>query len=265
MSNWAVRKSGGGQSLAMGVGVNGGSADGFGSWVQITSSLPSCAGLMFSAEMDANVAGIWEFGIGASGSEVVIADQIVLPAASSLSADATEDCTFPSVFLPLKLPAGQRLAMRYRAAVASGGSKVTVRAVAASPLFETGIARANLHAYTSGPSGTTVIAGGGYTFGSWVELVASADYWVRGVQIVCGESYVDSFGNDYGRFEIGIGAAGSELPIARLDLSKRYFDWPGVMLSPVLPVAIASGQRIAVRSLSLYGSLYVTSALMLWR
>jgi len=265
MSNWAVRKSGGGQSLAMGVGVNGGSADGFGSWVQITSSLPSCAGLMFSAEMDANVAGIWEFGVGASGSEVVIADQIVLPPVNPGVSDTTEDYTFPSVFLPLKLPAGQRLAMRYRAALASGGSKVTVRAVAASPLFETGIARANLHSYTSGPSGVSVQAYGSLTFGPWVELIASADYWVRGVQIVCGESDVETFGDDYGRFEIGIGASGSELPVARLDVSKRWGDWPGVVLSPVLPVSIASGQRIAVRALSLYGSRYLTSAIMLWR
>lgn len=102
-----------------------------GAWTEITSStttparwlLPFLSGPVGNAAWT-STNGLADVAIGASGSEVIIAEHI------PTSANAAEQLLYPALVLPVSLPAGTRIAMRHRQATGTGvGIAATVTTI----------------------------------------------------------------------------------------------------------------------------------------
>ena len=112
-----------------GTPVTSGAANTKGSWVQFSASLPdTLRGLLVAfgtnaANKTAAEDWLFDFGVGAAASEVVVAPDI------ATTIDANELC-FPQVqWVPLEFAAGQRLAVRGQSSVASAVLDVVIYGV----------------------------------------------------------------------------------------------------------------------------------------
>lgn len=184
------------------------SANTKGGWVQISASTPIDADGFYLNLLAGTVSRdfLIDIGIGAAASEVVILPD--LPMSSGTAGQATE------VYVPLRIARGTRVAARCQATAGSAVCFVGVGLIASRymPSFK----RATTYGAVTADSGATAIDAGAVanTFGGWVQLAAALTNPMR-YALVC----LAAAGN-YNRvsadyvYEIGVGAALSEVSIA---------------------------------------------------
>lgn len=214
----------------------------YGSWVEIgvtTDKWEAFEVLMHSAS--GGVPFRVRIGLGAAGSEVIIADGLRI---------GNRGYSSTTYFLPIGIPAGTRIAVQ--TSNGSSGSTVGVdvglRGYSGHPYGLAPYSQAN--DINPGSNGAALVAGAGVanTLTSWVELVASTSEDMRLII-----PYVETeLGNttQFNFVDLAVGAAGSEQMILEgLFVAKNGFN---PYLSPLtmtpIPVSIPAGSRISARS-----------------
>lgn len=217
-----------------------------GSWSQIWSSTPfemSALHLNLRHGGSGTPRFLMDLGVGAGGSEVVVVPDLMV--GRSLHSE------MPSpLMLPLRIPAGVRLAARCQAA-AGGSNAITATCIgqAAVPGVPPGFGRCTQYgASTATSNGTDIDAGGvAHTKGSWSQLTASTTNPMRAVAVAM--HFTGTAVNARWLVDIGIGAAASELvvipDIPYLRISTA--DTGGPLFAGPFYCDIPAGTRIAAR------------------
>jgi len=222
-----------------------------GSYAQLAASTGIDACLMIVEVAPTSGLGAYsiDIAIGGAGSEVVIAPNLVVQNAFSL--------TIPHVFVvPVQIPAGTRIAARCQSATASDSAiAVTAQLFAGSFSQMEGAAGVEAIGFVSASTqGTTIDAGGtANTKGAYVQLTASAarDY-VGFFFVVDNLNANSSLSSNAQLLDIAIGGAGSEVVIEPNYQIRRNNSGIAVLppVSPIFAAPIPAGSRIAARSQS---------------
>jgi len=177
----------------------------------------------------------FDVGTGAMGSEVeVISDQHHHGRNNSGGSGRGNWYSFP-----MTIPAGTRLSMRQK-------DSTTVSAVKACTLTISNFNPSNNVPSVAQSSGAKLVLSGGLdTYGSWVELISAIN---APVVWMCVSVFNRLFG-DEAEFDIGVGAAGLEVPVVEDIAWLKTFGNDGVTYSmgAYFPIEIAAGLRLAVR------------------
>jgi hypothetical protein len=193
----------------------------------------------------ASVPSLMDVGIGASGSEVVLVPNLhAVPPASVTNLPV-------AIYVPISIPAASRLSVRIQASSASVAGTCTAYIIGGA--FDLPAARSLVTAYgavTTNSRGTPIDPGAtANTKGAWAQLTASTTAVTRGLLLCCGNQGNTSATVASWVVDVGVGASGSEvvlIPNYRLVQSTGNTLAPGY--SPVFPVSIPSGSRLAVRA-----------------
>lgn len=214
-----------------------------GSWIELIAATDSMsAGLILTANIPA-ASHLLDIGIGAAGSETVLVPDILL--AMTLANMTTQ------VMFPVTVPAGARISARVAATAGAAAPTITVYLVGGG--FDASVGRSAVTAYgaTAADSGGVSVDPGGTanTKGSWTEIVASTTASMKVLIIGTGNQANLAATAASWLADIGVGGAGSEqiiVPNYRLVASVN--ETLGPLFSPVIPVSIPQGSRLAVRS-----------------
>jgi hypothetical protein len=230
----------------------GGTAGTKGAWAQIGSATTSDAALLVVklsvgfVTSSAKVA-TFDIGIGASGSQVVLINNVVLSGYGSYSADLK---VLP---IPLQLPSGTAIWARCSVdSVATGGSYES----ASVSTFDAG--QTNLLAFqaidtigfVAGTSGGTAVSGTSGSKGSYVQLISATTEDYYGLII----NY-DCQGNQLGYFlsDVSVGSSGNEKIIIADDVTNLT-QAGQITHSCLYDVFIPAGTRISARAATNAGS-----------
>ncbi|GAB1345022.1 hypothetical protein MASR1M101_41490 [Gemmatimonas sp.] len=212
-------------------------------WVEVLPSLPfAVRGIHLSASSTTPLTRI-DIAIGAAGSE----QRIGVP--------------FPGVnfhlvrrHLPIHLPIGTRISARV-ASAASGNVSVQVGLVPLVPLAPVGYSQWAMFGHDDWASGTgcpvSLVADPGTTVntkGAWLEVTPAIPFTVRHVAMMCGLSVATSNSGAGQMIDIGMGAAGSEVPVlsnVHLRHNGSARDLCGELSESI---HIPAGSRIAIRA-----------------
>lgn len=255
MSNWPIA------TAAPPLFVGSGSPDGVSAvltsptttspsaWVQIIAATPGAvSALHLVARAPYEQRCLVEIGIGPAGSEQVVA---TVPFLSRGNRNGVSGPNFhhPPVALPLALPAGVRVAARITCAQGVANTlNLTTHIQLVSALAPIGFPRATFHGLDANLFLTTVTANG-INYGAWVQIVAAAAFPVRAVMLATNQGFTGGVSGAGGRtqYELGVGAAGSEVPIYTIPNGMVFADIPSYCYSPVIYGNHPAGTRFAVR------------------
>lgn len=223
------------------VAITGAGSYAKGSWAQLIAAteFEADAIIVWAAMAGNQRTGLVDIGIGTGGSEQVLIPNLTV----SRAFDAAAEGLFTAV-LPVRVPAGSRVAARLASAGAdSGYAGVTL--IGGGPGVPSGFQRATDYGTNTGAaSGTSVDAGASANAkGSWVQLVASTTHPIRSLLVM---AHAAGSSGSAGRhlLDIAIGASNSEeVILANLVVQKSYAWAPG-WIGPI-PVSIPAGTRIA--------------------
>ena len=230
-----------------------------GAWAQLTSATSRTVtgiwlGIYDTYATSTNTSTLLDLGVGAAGSETVVLSNLEVGYRGS-------NVGITWVFVPIRLPAGVRVAARVQSAQTSKAVNLAVSA-------ETGIPPAGLTSAmvvdtvgtVAGSSrGTTVTSSAtANTPGSWVELTASSARRATSVLLSMGAngSAAANLGGFTGSVDLGIGAAGSEAVLRTARATGMGWD---TNLDPWSPMGLAvpwgglhipAGTRVAARMAS---------------
>lgn len=239
---------------------SGGSAHTKGSWVEVTAATTAdvyriAMQTAVSFASGANTAGLLDIGIGGAGSEVVIVPNLAVGYSS-----ATVPGALPLWDLPVFIPKGTRVAVRWQSARTSQalntywtlyGPTSTTRATPRPAPFT--------WAYgpdTSTSLGVTLVPAAANAKGSWVQLTAATDGPIAGLAVgVQGNGLTVMQGGTV-LVDIAAGAAGSEvviLPNLAFATSTSELVLRSHMLT-TYPVDLPAGVRLAARCSNSGGS-----------
>lgn len=232
--------------------VAAGAANVKGAWVQlVAASARDAHSVVLEIGLDSGTSGIPGFlidiGIGASGSEQIIVPNLFYDQRAEFSEAVL--CMFR---LPLKVPAGSRLAARVQCVTASATFRVSAQLVSGEP-SEDSVSRVYAYGVDTATSRGTEIDPGATvdTKGAWVQLVASSDE-LSGLFITLGHGPVDTTTGCRYLIDIGVGAAASEQVIVSNIAVDSIID--GNLLLPAITdlfrTKIPAGSRLAVRAQS---------------
>lgn len=180
-----------------------------------------------------------DIGIGAAGSEVVIAEGLFMRPDGYLRNNGM------TYTLPLRVPAGVRVAARMRSAAASRSCQVSVRALAGDSPFGAFQRLESIGGIYLVSTGYTA-----HTKGPWGQITAATAAAYRAFHVVYGLIDFVSGQTSTALFDIGIGAASSEIVIVP-DLHATAHDLSGASHNTyqqaVIPGAVPAGTRLANR------------------
>ena len=186
-----------------------------------------------------NTATLLDIGIGASGSEKAIAENIAIGGAART---ASFDLAGISMLVPCDIPLGARISARIQSVVTGGKTaSVIVRTQNLGSPTQIDV----LGADASLSQGTSLAGASG----SWTGIVASTSVSYKAVGIVPSmhSTTIASFG---GVYTVGVGPASSETPIGTIEL----FNWSqeGVAsvaagVPPLFTANIPAGSRLSVQ------------------
>ena len=218
-----------------------------GSWTQVladTATAETAGLLMFFANSTTAAATdtgmLLDIGTGASGSEVV--------RVQSLAISQQAVC---HTAIPIRIPGSTRVAARIQSSVASrtlsGGC-----ALFATPFADRLPAAVDVLGTSTATSVGTAMSGAS---GTWVEIAASTAKDYQALVLVPSLSDTNSGGNVNVRYDLGIGASGSEVAVAAVQW--LYTTTPAVGATNTASIApglggvfggyVPAGSRIAVR------------------
>lgn len=218
-----------------------GSANTKGSWTELVSSTPHSADEINVRLSPNGVDSLWDIGIGAAASEVVICPNLYAGGVTVVRP------LFPYRF-PIKIPAGTRIAVRNQASTGGlGGYAAVTLHKTNRPSFgrvtEYGVSTANSYGTTINPGATP------NTKGSWAELTSGLTRAIKGF-IVAGANQ----GNGarvsalYG-VDIGIGGSGSEVALLSNLAMGGHANSDAIFptASEFFAISIPAGTRISAR------------------
>lgn len=223
-----------------------------GSWSQVTASTTAdstWAQVMIRCAASPGPASVIDIGIGAAGSEVVVAANLIYSAVYVRTVD---------YLLPLQIPAGTRIAVRSSSSTASEVNAVVQFVTFDDTFISTGgPSGVDTYGFVSATNLGTLIDPGvtPNTKGSYAQLTASTTDDIAGF-FMGFDNQTDpasgSVGNLYWLVDIAVGGAGSEQPILPNYLLFGY-SVNGIalvnnMASPYFPMKIPAGSRLAARS-----------------
>lgn len=218
-------------------------------WVQVTAALPfEAAGFHMWTSGGNNGLTATEVAIGAAGSEVIVVEQF------AHASQADGDYNFRDVFIPVRIPAGARVAFR----ILTGGSvnlghQFSFYPVSPwSPVGGSRLEVVNAAAvdYLNGLRGTQFDPGGAaHTMGAWTEIVAATARPYRALSVRFSVPNGAVFSGTLQKiFEFGVGPAGSEVGLFNEGLGCLQLQFRSVLPQiPVIPVYIPQGSRISMR------------------
>lgn len=233
-----------------------------GAWVELFSALPFDTDqllLTCNSYFDGttgNVGLLVDLAIGSAGDEVIVTENIPLSVSGSLNIAATN--SRPAITVPLALPAGVRVSIRYQSSSASVPTNAVFVAVAVarSATFPAGCARSVVAGVDTAVSGVQTLqdtAGNGSLesdgFGPWVELWAACPIPVRRLNIYPSRNHDVTLNSVNHRFQIGVGPLGQEAPVIDVRFRNNSTTNGNRHISPhgPFPLFIPIGTRIAVR------------------
>lgn len=213
-------------------------------WTQITAATPfDVSNLLLQLTMaTSNGSALFDLGIGPAGAEVVLVANI--PGRRISSANHAMQ-----MLLPLSIPAGARIAVRYQQTAATINCTAAAVLMAATWNAAGSCSRvATYGALPASSTGTVVDPGGtANTKGAWVELAGASEFdavWLMLAATAAGTA--STTGVNF-LVDVAIGPAGAEqvvvpdLPvyIATVVESSAF--------RVLLPVSIPAGSRVSVR------------------
>lgn len=223
-------------------------------WTQLVAATARAAEgftLLVTNAQTTGRAGVIELAIGSAGNEVPIAGPFSIDITATVAMDST------TLYVPVALPAGVRVAARWRAtATATAGlytPNVTVALAAPTGMTPVGFAPTTLTAGLtlsgSETNGTTIDAGGTvHTEGARVEISAALPRSVRGFFVNLATPTSGGGGRHSGIVFVNVGAAGSEQRVAAVP----YRPDVGTHMAPRCAgpyfVPIAAGTRVSLSS-----------------
>lgn len=223
--------------------------DAKGSWVEAIAST-SVTGEWLMVWALRNVAGpanedfLFDIGVGAAGSEVVVVPDF------SAAVRGSAHMTSP-LMLPLRIPRGSRVAVRgQNSGTVTRDFDMHVQVIGGGFKQAPGFTRCeNFGADTTDTGGVSVDPGGtAHTKGAWSQLVASTPFNVHWATLCLGNQLNSARSLADWLVDIGVGGAGSEgvivpnLPIAS-EASQQVRP-----TFTTFPVAIPAGSRVVVRA-----------------
>lgn len=205
-----------------------------GAWTQLIASTANVIDLLYVYIQENNsLPWLIDIGIGGAGSEVVLIPNLTLGGQDRGSEFR--------ILVPLHVPKGSRLAVRYQAGTITQSFVINVQGFGANQRGFTGVDDIGTALATS--TGTQInVAGGGNTFGSYTTMSASTTRDYVGL-FVCNS--VTSGGGGTYMFDVAVGSAGNE----QIVLINAVFNGDNTCLSgyTFVPVAIPAGSRLSMR------------------
>lgn len=249
MSDWGVTES---AVYEAGTGfspVSGATANTKGAWMQILASAPQdYTGLWIQLRGATTNNALFDIGIGAAGSEIVLAPNLFC------GPKLTQD-SYGSVFiLPCSIPAGSRVAVRSQTDGVSISASINIgfftgylTAQYPGNLFDIGTMLA-----TSTGTALTIPASGS---SAWVQLVASTAYDIKKFLLFIGGAGPDT----QAMIDLAVGAAGAEqIILGGIGYLERQITGSVGQSGPSscgpFPIQIPAGSRISVRATFIGGS-----------
>jgi hypothetical protein len=194
----------------------------------------------------------FDIGFGASGSEVAVVNNLMLPGVTSL-ADNSPYSVIEYSF-PLHVPAGTRIAARVQSPLTTDedGSSIAVNLYDGAFTQIEGAAGVDAIGFNSSTTlGTALVPGASGAFGSYAQLTASTSRDYMGIFLGFDtQGALPALGGNF-EIEVAIGASGSEHIIKTTlgfasNLGSSRTAWLPLG-SPFLPINIPAGTRIAAR------------------
>lgn len=233
-----------------------GSTNTKGAWTQLSASLPFdvCGILINHQDTGGSVNGaqLYDLGIGASGSEWPVIENIYNQNYDVSSSDGLGN--FGAKYWPVSLRAGARLSARQQLnSLSAKSAQLSVSLFAASLAGPAGSRVIAMGAVTASTSGTVVGPASSTAWGSWVELVAACPVDVVAIMPYVFSQQGATADYVYTATDIAIGAAGAEYPIverlltAMDDNNNKANCGTNIALCGWLPCAIPAGARVSAR------------------
>lgn len=236
------------QVVTFGNTVTSGSANTKGSWTEIVASTAFAADelLLTLGQSNAICSGLVDIAIGASGSEQIIAADILCAGSPRMAT------SFP---LPLSVPVASRIAARVADSDGAQAFQVRVNLIR-SGLWATPPAGQilTIGANAADSGGVAVDPGGSInTYGAWSQITGSTSAYIAALSVRIGGANnaapADSALGFY--LDIGVGGSGSEVAIYEgLPFGSQSAGWYGPNPGMWLPAGIPAGSRLAARARS---------------
>lgn len=236
-------------AAAFDIGVTAGSANAKGSWAELTSSSPIDAdGFYLNVAMvGTNRDFLFDIGVGAAGSEVVILENVLVSIGSISIGQIVE------AYVPLPIKAGTRIAARCQSTTVSAVLGIMAHLAAGDFYSAMRCGRATTYGALTADSGGTSIDPGAVasTKGSWVELAASLTNPFRSALVCVGNQANAVRSAASYSLDLGIGAAASEQVV----LADNYMHADAttdLVFPPLIQrfLSAKSGERLAARAKS---------------
>lgn len=235
------------QFLALATAAASATAHTKGTWTQLIASTSAESGLLMVRADGVSTAAtetsmLLDIGVGASGSETPIMENLAIGGAS-VSSGASNGLLAP---LPVRIPSGSRVSCRIQALIPSDTCTVSASlfAMNAQQMLPTSV---DVIGTDTATSRGTAFSGAS---GSWTQITASTSQRYRAlfaVPSVIGTDIV-SFNT---ALEIAVGAAGSEVEVGRVYVDYRntesVFHVSRVFYAPIA-CDIAAGSRLSVKT-----------------
>lgn len=241
---------------ARGVQLSPGSANTKGGWAQLIAATNTPgSGILVQMICESPVATVttcamMDLGFGGSGSEVVVAANLVCSLAGYATFASTGAANY---FFPISVPAGTRISARFQASRNDVTCYVQAAVFAAGTGIINGAGSVETWGATTASSTATLLDAGATagTKGSWVQLTAATTNTAREVTLAFVNVDNDSAGTDQVRktfqVDLGIGGSGSErVVIPDIAVSRAWSICHSLPLIR-LPITIPAGSRLAAR------------------
>jgi hypothetical protein len=208
-----------------------------GAWTELEANMPACEGLLVQLEFGGDSRYLVSLGIGPPGSVVPLIEHIGFNIVSFRN-------HYPSMVLPLRVPAGTRLWARYQCSdvtqVSPGTPRISVEPIGLSSAMPIGFTRCDTVGVNLATSDGTPIDISYADGGAINEIVASTARACRAVM----PSFPGEHANGY--LTLFTGAAMTVPWIDRVWIPGAF---PAFVsgVGPVIPASLAGGSRIGGR------------------
>lgn len=178
-----------------------------------------------------------DIGMGAAGSERVIIPNLFHPSSEGMQ-----------VLLPVRFPAGQRLAVRMQSVIASATMSLMITMMDQGYWSPPGFDLVESSADLANSRGHTLTdPGAAHTKGAWTELIASTSFAAKKMLVVVDKLYGED-GDAKSTVDIGVGSAGNEVVIVPdIYTWHKQFSSVGRLPYSLWDVNIPPGSRVAAR------------------
>lgn len=226
-----------------------GSTNTKGSYAQITAATGfKYEGLYFYVRLFSTEDYLFDLAIGGAGSEKIIVSDLYISSRTNAVTTVLGTCC---IFIPVKVPAGARLAVRCQSTAASATARVIITGAGSSPKISAGFSKAIGIATSASSRGVTVDPGGtAVTKGSYAQLIASTTVRAAALLITTGAAGDNVKGTNGFTLDIAIGAAASEKIIIP-DMFLACSSAVNIVMPrsfPIYNVDIPAGTRLAARA-----------------